>query len=58
MPYVARNNVAECCVEMLRALAGPLYGYVCNLKLNPLHFLLRHYFRGKGGGSYSGFHSI
>lgn len=23
MPYVARNNVAECCVEMLRAFAGP-----------------------------------
>ena len=49
MPYVARNNVAECCVEMLRALAGPLYGYVCNLKLNPLLYPSPPLLQGEGG---------
>lgn len=49
MPYVARNNVAECCVEMLHALAGPLYGYVCNLKLNPLHSPSPPLLQGEGG---------
>ena len=49
MPYVARNNVAECCVEMLRALAVPLHGYVCNLKLNPLHSTSPPLLQGEGG---------
>ena len=49
MPYVARNNVAECCVEMLRAFAGPYTDTFSNLKLNPLHSPSPPLLRGEGG---------